>query len=76
MAIGEGVRQRHAMGEGKGPMKSGDFGVSELPGRGAIKGDAPNARILSDKERCGPPPIGTGKDRMHATAHSNHGPHR
>ena len=73
------TRQRHMMGEGEGGMKGGDFGVSMYPGRRTIgsHGDhMPHDGVhLGDHERAGPPALHMGDDKMHATAHSHHGPH-
>ena len=46
-----GERQRHMMGEGKGTMAGGDFGVGSIPGTRKIDGGMPNGTILSDGER-------------------------
>jgi hypothetical protein len=43
-----GERQRHMMGEGKGGMKGGDFGVGTYPGEKVIKGEQHAAEMLSD----------------------------
>ena len=73
------TRQRHEMGAGHGPMKSGDFGVSEYPGRRHLPNmgsHMPHDGVhLHDDHRAGPPAIHQGEHAMHATAHSHHGPH-
>jgi hypothetical protein len=73
------VRQRHAMGEGKGPMAAGDFGVSPYPGRVSGRGHGDHMPhdgvMLHDKHRMSPPGIERGGDMMAAEAHSDHGPH-
>ena len=70
-----GERQRHMMGENKGVMRGGDFGIAPLPGHRRIEGEAINGKELSDKERGTPPHVNVGKNRMPATAACDHGPH-
>lgn len=70
-----GERQRHMMGEGKGGMKGGDFGVGTYPGEKVIKGEQHAAEMLSDSERAVGPSVHLGKHKMHATAVPDHGPH-
>ena len=77
---GKGMtRQRHMMGEGEGAMKGGDFGVGPVPGTHRMRGmgeHMPHDGVhLGDHERAGPPSLEMGEGRMHATAHSHHGPH-
>ena len=77
--VEHGERQRHQMGEGRGPMKGGDFGVSTYPGRETVGGHGDHmhhdAIVLSDSQRAGPPGLHMGDGSMAATAHSRHGPH-
>lgn len=74
-----GIRQHKGMAmTGKvGSVGGGDFGVSEYPGRRKIEHPEgpPDADMLSDHERAGPPGIHMGSSSMDATAHSKHGPH-
>ena len=74
-----GTRQRHRMGEGKGPMSGESFGVGSLPGTriaGNMAGKMSHDGMhLGDHERAGPPNMAQGDGMMHATAHSHHGPH-
>jgi hypothetical protein len=79
---GEGgaIRQRQKMGRGEGPMSGeGEFGVGSLPGSrisGNMAGSmAHDGMHLGDHERSNPPNMAQGKGMMHATAHSDHGPH-
>jgi hypothetical protein len=71
-----GERQRHMMGEGKGPMSGGDFGIGATPGTRKIAGRPASGSVLSDSERSAGPAIGMGRGKMAATAHSDHGEHR
>jgi hypothetical protein len=73
-----GIRQHKGMAmTGRVPGESDNFGVSEYPGRRKIDHPEgpPDAKILSDSERSGPPNIHMGSTHMLATAHSHHGPH-
>lgn len=71
-----GERQRHGMGEGRGPMKSSDFGIGSLPGTERIKGDTGiMGKELSDSERACAPAFRHSRGDMRATANSDHGPH-
>lgn len=73
-----GIRQHKGMAmTGKVPGMDHDFGVSEYPGRRKIDHPEgpPDAKMLSDSERSGPPNIHMGSTHMTATHHSNHGPH-
>lgn len=77
---GEGAtRQRHMMGEGKGAMAGGNFGVGSLPGTHIAQNHgahvAHDGIHMDDGARSGPPSISMGKGMMDATAHSHHGPH-
>jgi len=72
------IRQHVRMGEGKGAMAGGSFGVGPLPGtrRIPMNTHVPHDGMhLADHERANPPTLDMGKDNMGATAHSHHGPH-
>lgn len=81
MGEGGSVRQRHRMGEGGGPMSGHGFGVEPFHMANKVGGVEHGAHMphdgvtLHDDHRAGPPAISMGKDHMHATAHSHHGPH-
>ena len=82
MPMGEGsgpTRQRHMMGEGKGAMRAGDFGVGPIPGTHTVGGHGDHMPhdgvMLHDEHRANPPNLHMGDEHMHATAHSHHGPH-
>ena len=70
-----GERQRHQMGENRGVMKGGDFGVGEYPGRAKISHAEPNAKMLTDAERGCAPCVHMGANKMAAAAMPDHGPH-
>ena len=74
-AKGGGIRQhkRMAMGESIGE----GFGVEPLPGTRAIKSPhgEPNAAMLGDHERAGPPAFKLGPNSMHASHNPMHGAH-
>lgn len=80
---GEGgaVRQRHRMGEGHGAMKGESFGIEPFHVANRSGGQNHGAHMPhdgvmhADHERAGPPAIHMGEGKMHATAHSEHGPH-
>jgi len=74
-----GVRQRERMGQGSPvPGEAGNFGVGPIPGTGAkpMTSMETMSKTLSDKERGCPPGIPRGAGKMHATADSDHGPHK
>jgi hypothetical protein len=73
--FGAGIRQRHMMGEGDGPMKGGDFGVSEYPGKRKLSIEADSNKILADAERAQVPTAMAGKRRMGRQGEIDHGPH-
>lgn len=78
---GRSTRQRHRMGEGRGPMTGESFGVEPFHIANKTGGHEHGSHMphdgvhLHDDHRAGPPPIHMGEGHMHATAHSHHGPH-
>lgn len=73
---GEGLRQHQTNARGEGPIKGGDFDVSEYPGRSCIKGDTSiEGRELSDKERGAGRNVPMGEGQMGASRNPDHGPH-
>ena len=72
-----GMRQHQSMAQGRGIGERDNFGVGPIPGLKRIEhpDGPPSAKMLSDSERAGPPNFKTGSSEMHATHHSDHGPH-
>jgi hypothetical protein len=69
MAMGEGMK-----GADKGPMAHpGIHDMNHAENQDA--GGEVHRQVNADAERSGPPPISTGEKRLHAQAHSDHGPH-
>ena len=59
-----GERQRHMMGEGKGAMPGGTFGIGSLPGTRKVDHGEPNAKMIPDSERVPPVVNHVGACRM------------
>lgn len=71
-----GIKQHQKMartGEPYGETET--FGVGKVPGTECIKGESPNATMLSDKERSVGHPVHVGKEYMPASRNPDHGPH-
>jgi len=71
------MRQHKTMASGGSIPGGSNFGIGPVPGTNSIKHPEgpPDAKMLGDHERAGPPNFKIGDNSMHATHHSAHGPH-
>jgi hypothetical protein len=71
-----GIKQHQKLARTGEPYAQGEtFGVGSVPGTERIKGEPPNATMLSDKERSVGHPVHMGREHMPASRNPDHGPH-